>query len=116
LNSYFSASHCDDYISINILIILESILQNVVKYELIEVPIRDHVLILRKVFDEEDIDPPFKHVMLEGPNHIPKGADDVGIWFYFHLNLVFFQFHSLNLIGVIKPNGLCRLLNAYDIM
>jgi hypothetical protein len=116
MNSCLSASHCDDYIAVNILIILERILQNVVKYELVEAPIRDHILILRKVLDEEDVDPPFKHVMLKGPNHIPKGADDVGVLSFVHLTLVFLHFHSLNLIGVIKPNGLCRLLNADDVM
>jgi hypothetical protein len=116
LDSSLSASHRDNNISINILVILESVLQYVVKYELVEVPIRDHIFVLRKVHDKEDVDPPFKHVMLKWPNNIPKGADDVGVWFDLHLYLVLLHFHSLYLIGVIKPYGLCRLLNAYDIM
>ena len=79
-------------------------MQYVVKYELVEVPIRDHILMLRKVLNEEDIDPSFEDVMLKRPNHIPKSANDVGVWFFINLYLVLFHFHSLNLIGVIKPN------------
>jgi hypothetical protein len=71
---------------------------------------------LKNILNQVDIDPSFKNVMLKWPNHILKCADHVAVWCFLNLNLVFLDFHSLNLVGVIKPNGLCRLLNAYDIM
>jgi hypothetical protein len=73
-------------------------------------------MIFRKIFDQENVDPSFKDVMLKWPNHIPKCAYHVAVWGLLHLDLVFLDFHSINLVGVLKPNGLCRLLNTYDIM
>jgi hypothetical protein len=60
-----------------------------------------------------EVDAPLENKMLKRPYHILQILDNVLDLKTIYFKLVFYYFHSLNLVGVVVPNAFGGLLNAY---
>jgi len=60
-----------------------------------------------------EVDVPLENEMLKRPYHILQILDNVLVLKTIYFKLVFYNFHSFNLVGVVVPNAFGGLLNAY---
>jgi hypothetical protein len=76
------------------------------------VPISNHHLLLYfELLDQVKINASFEDEVLEGPDHVPDGWDHVSDFSRIDLQLVLHQLHPFDLVSIVVPDSLSRLLN-----
>jgi hypothetical protein len=106
------ASHGKNNVAINTFVVFKSILQYIVHDKLIEFPVCNNFTLRLQILYEVNIDSPLEDVVFEWPNNIPNGGDHVLVRSWLDLELILLDLHPFDLISVLEPNGLGRLLNT----
>jgi hypothetical protein len=102
----------NDNVSILYLVVLDGVLDDVEKDELIKLPIRDYLFFGHVLFHQVQVNATLVDKMLKRPHHIPDASDHVRNGVRVQVQLVLLDFNQLDQIRVVIPHGPCRLFDA----